>query len=231
MRVVNRKTVQKAPLAAYQRHLLVLVAALFAGCGGRGLHGTDGAVAAGASSDGNSSVGGAMAGGGNAQGGGGVASGGQTGEGGNTDLGGAMTSGSNAQGGGGVASGGRTAEGGAMTGGGGAVFLTVSTGGVRSLGGSASSGQDGGDSPDGLCESTNALIFEAINIYLVGDGSCMPTPDGKTSWGNIVIDSEGRVIDITRSGVSQTQPVEALAGLSWPCLAGQTIPYFCQIGG
>jgi hypothetical protein len=58
----------------------------------------------------------------------------------------------------------------------------------------------------------------------------MPTPDGKTSWGNIVFDSEGRVIDVTRSGVSQTEPVEALAGLSWPCFAGLTIPYFCQIG-
>ena len=198
MKVVNRKTVQTAPSPAYQRHFLVVVAALLGGCGAHALH---------AASDGPAAAG-------------------FIGEGGNTDVGGAMASGGN---GGGVASGGRTAEGGGMTGGGGAVFVTVSTGGVRSLGGGPSSGQDGGDSPDGFCEDT-PLIFEAIRIYLDGTGSCMPTPDGKTSWGNIVFDSEGRVIDITRSGVSQTEPVDALAGLSWPCFAGLTIPYFCQTG-
>ena len=209
MKAVNRRTVQTGPSTACQQHLLVLVAALFAGCGGRGLHVTDGAVAAGAGGEGGGTdLGGAMTSGGNAQGGGGVASGGQTGEGGNTDLGGAMAGGS-----GGVG-----------------FIVRLSAGGVTSLGGIASFGQDGGESPDDLCEYSSALIFEAIGMYLAGIGSCMPRPDGGTSWGNIVIDSQGQVIDITRSGVSKTEPVEALAGLRWPCLAGQTIPYFCQIG-
>jgi hypothetical protein len=74
------------------------------------------------------------------------------------------------------------------------------------------------------------MIWVAIRIYLAGTGSCMPIPDGETGSGIIVIDSEGQVIDITKSGVSQTEPVEALAGLRWPCLAGRTIPYSCQNG-
>lgn len=219
MKAVNRKIVQTAPSAAYQWHLLVVVA-VFAGCGGRGLHGIDGAAAAGAS-----------------------------GEGGNADVGGVMASGGNAQGGGGAANGGRADEGSAMTGGGGSggVDLTMplgggasskppAIGGVTSQGGSASSGQDGGvtdgeilDSPDGLCDDSDILIWEAITIYLAGNGVCMPTPDGQTSWGYVFLDSAGRVIEITRSGVSQTEPVDALAGDSWPCLAGQTIPYVCHI--
>jgi len=148
-----------------------------------------------------------MASGGNAQRGGSVASGGQTGEGGNTDGGGATAGGS-----GGVG-----------------FIVSLSAGGVISLAGIASSGQDGGDSPDGLCENT-MMIWVAIRVYLAGTGSCAPIPDGEAGSGNIVIDSEGQVIDITKSGVSKTEPVEALAGLRWPCLAGQTIPYSCQNG-
>jgi hypothetical protein len=205
MKAVNRRILQTAPSEAYQRHLLVVVAVL-AGCGGRGLHWTDGAAA------------------------------GAGGEGGNADVGGVMASGGNAQGEGGAANGGRTDEGGAMTGGGGSggVDITLpikppATGGVTSC------VQDGGvtdgeilGSPDGLCD--DALIWETLDIYLGGGGGCMPTPNGQTSWGYVILDSAGRVIEITRSGVSKTKPVDALACDSWPCLAGQTIPYFCQIG-
>jgi hypothetical protein len=210
MKVVNRKIVQTAPSTAYCWHLLLVVAALLGGCGGRGLQGTDGAGA------------------------------GASGEGGNTDVGGATASGGNAQGGGSAASGGQTD--GAMAGGG--VDLTwPGSGGIGNKpstigcltfqGGSASSGEDGGvtdgeilASPDGSCN--DVLIWEALRIYEGDSCSPRPMPEGLPSRGNVVLDSEGRVIDITEYGVSRTEAVEALACDRWPCLAGETIPYFCE---
>ncbi len=217
--MVNRKTVQTAPSPAYQRHLLVVLAALLGGCGGHAFHGaSDGAAAAGS-----------------------------IGEGGNTDVGGAMASGGNAQGGGGVASGGQSGAGGAMSGGG-AVVATwqgggalssapSATGGGTSQGGSASSDQDGGvvdgeilDSPDSSCG--DGFFWETISPYLAGLGECGTTSNGLPgpSGGYVVLGSEGQIVDITQAGVSRTHVVEALAGYRWPCAAGETIAYFCDIG-
>jgi hypothetical protein len=218
--VVDRKTVQTALSSAYQRHLLVVVAGLLGGCGGHALHGAiDGPASAGSS-----------------------------GEGGNTRVGGVMASGGN--GGGGVASGGQAGAGGAMSGGGvdltwhgsGGVGSTASaTGGVTSQGGSASSDQDGG-ATDGdiwygyFCDD-GYLIWDALSGWVAGIGVCGPWPppyspnwDPGPSWGNVVLDSEGRVVDVTEFGVSRTDVVDALASHRWPCMAGQTIPYTCEVG-
>ena len=122
--------------------------------------------------------------------------------------------------------------------GGGSIVNKPSTiGCLASQGGSGSSGQDGGvtdgeilSSPDALCDDT--LIWEALTIYVGGGSPCSPrpVPDGLPSC-KVVFDSEGRVIDIMGFGVSRTEAVEALACDRWPCLAGQTIPYFCEIDG
>jgi len=221
MKVVNRKTVQTALSPAYQRHFLVVVAALLGGCGGHALRGAsngDGAAAAGS-----------------------------IGKGGNTDVAGAMASGGNAQGGGGVASGGQSGAGGAMSGGsvvvvtwqgsGGLSSTASAAGGVTSQGGSVSSDQDGGvvdgeilDSPDGSCG--DGFFWETISAYVAGYGTCGTTSNGLPgrNGGYVVLGSEGQIVDITRAGVSQTYAVQALAGYRWPCVAGQTIPYVCYIG-
>jgi len=60
-------------------------------------------------------------------------------------------------------------------------------------------------------------------------GFCGPTPDGIINWGEVVFDSEGRLIDITRFGVSDQAFLNRRANMRWPCLAGQTIPYFCSV--
>jgi hypothetical protein len=217
--VVNRKTVQTAPSPAYQSHLLALLATLLGGCGGHALYAaSDGAAAAGSIGEGgNSDVGGTMASGGNAQGGGGVASGGQSGAGGATSGGGVVVA--TWQGSGGLGS------------------APFATGGVTSQGGSASSDQDGGvvdgeilDSPDGSCG--DGFFWETIGPYLAGLGVCGTTSNGLPgpSGGYVVLGSEGQIVDITQAGVSRTHVVEALASYRWPCVAGQTIPYFCDIG-
>ncbi len=213
--MVNRKTVQTAPSPAYQRHFLVVVAALLGGCGGHALHAaSDGPAAAGSS-----------------------------GEGGNVEVGGVMASGGN--GGGGVETGGQAGAGGDMSGGGGditwrgsgGVGSTASAaGGVTSQGGSTSSDQDGGltdgETPYHYYCDDGYLIWEELTRSVAGFGGCAPgaQPAWGPSWGNVVFDSEGRVIDVTEFGESRTDVVDDLASYRWPCMAGQTIPYACQVG-
>ncbi len=111
------------------------------------------------------------------------------------------------------------------------------TGGVTSQGGSVSSEQDGGvvdgeilDSPDSSCG--DGFFWETIGPYLAGLGECGTTSNGLPGryGGYVVLGNEGQIVDITQAGISRTYVVEALAGYRWPCVAGQTIPYYCDIG-
>ena len=222
MKAVSRKAKQPGPSAAYHWHLLLAVAVVLGGCAGQsGLHATskgsapDGAAAAGGwAGGGNGDVGGVMAGGGSVQGGSGMPSGGA---GGTTFRLVTSTGG---------AGGSRTGSTGAAT------------GGVTSQGGSAGGGdgQDGGATDRGIPASADALcdeysFWEAVTEAMPVIGLCSPAPAGSPVWGDIVLDSEGRVIDVTRLGASRQESIDSLASERWPCLAGQTIRYFCQVGG
>ena len=120
----------------------------------------------------------------------------------------------------------------------------IATGGVTSQGGNT--GQDGavtdGEillSADATCE---ASFWHAFTESMAVLGICYPTsslPDGGVynppSWGEIVFDSAGQVIDITLTGLSASLPddqaaVDQLANERWLCLAGQTIQYYCEVG-
>jgi hypothetical protein len=47
--------------------------------------------------------------------------------------------------------------------------------------------------------------------------------------GEVVLDADGRVIDNTRLfGADKQSWLDSLANERWPCLAGQTIPYYCD---
>lgn len=207
MRVVSRNHMPMALSATYRCHrwLAVVAAVVLAGCGGQnGLH----------TSSKNSTAGGAAAAGASAGGDG-------------WDGGGATAGGGSALGGGGTSGGGAGASGAGGAG--------VATGGVTSQGGSPGAGQDGGAidgeipaSPDAPCDF---LFWIAVTQAMAIDGLCMPTPDGQTSWGEIILDSEGMVIGITRFGTSNQALLDKLANGRWPCLAGQAFQYFCDVGG
>jgi hypothetical protein len=145
--------------------------------------------------------------------------------------------------------------GGAMSGGGGAVITwpgiggqvgggfsstPSATGGVIVFqGGSVGSGQDGGEADGEISDPVvdicgDEWFWDNINIYLFGSsGSCGPYSHDLPNLiqGNLVFDGEGQIIYVTLAGVSQTHAVQALAGYRWPCMAGQTIPFFCTIYG
>jgi hypothetical protein len=76
-------------------------------------------------------------------------------------------------------------------------------------------------------------LWDAVTRGAVGAGNCYPfSPAGYTPlMGEIVFDSEGRVVDNTGipSDTKQTW-LDKLADQRWPCLAGQTIQYSCTVG-
>lgn len=90
-------------------------------------------------------------------------------------------------------------------------------------------GGDGGD----RC-SVNALL-EAITRQVGGVTWCglanaMLDPDEELSArrGAVVIDEEGRVVDVTgREGEAKQRWLDEMADQRWPCLAGQTVGYQC----
>jgi len=111
----------------------------------------------------------------------------------------------------------------------------VATGGVTSLGGSAdgqAGGATGGEvsvSPDALCD--DASFWLAVTWVMNTGGPCTGTQDVGDGWGQIVLDSEGRAVDVTRFGTSQPREIDMLANERCPCLAGQTVPYTCVRDG
>ena len=93
-------------------------------------------------------------------------------------------------------------------------------------------GSDGGDSSsDTACNIGilwNALSDAALGVVRLG--YCLPATTTSRS-GAIVLDDQGRVIDnteISYQGFASKQAwLDSLAHDRWPCLAGQTIPYWC----
>jgi hypothetical protein len=48
--------------------------------------------------------------------------------------------------------------------------------------------------------------------------------------GVVKVDSEGHIVDNTLwSGASKQAWLDSLANQSWPCLAGQDVPYDCSV--
>jgi len=100
-------------------------------------------------------------------------------------------------------------------------------GGQGAEGGAA----DGGDECD-----ENWYLWFTLGLA-VGQAVCGPTAEvcGRDAqpWGVVVLDSEGRVTDLTIS--LEPSPKEAwlqeIAGERWPCLADQTVEYCCVIVG
>jgi hypothetical protein len=92
---------------------------------------------------------------------------------------------------------------------------------------------------DALCDPQS--IWQAVSAGLpVTEGGCYLTPTDSAGkfignnyiWGNIVIDSEGRVMDNTGYYLSAEQRqswLDSVANDRWPCLAGQTLAYSCFI--
>jgi hypothetical protein len=141
---------------------------------------------------------------------------------------------------------GSSGQGGKSGGGGEADMSRGGSGGQAggSTGGSAGvASQDGGsDREEGATESdarpaTDALcetgrLWSAVADAALGVGrlgECYALPTG--TYGAIVLESEGRVIDNTgtvyQSTGSKQAWLDSLSNESWPCLAGQTIPYQC----
>jgi len=225
MKVAIGEPARFAPSAACHWHVSVAVAVVLAACGGHGLNGTDGAAAANASGGaGIVDVGGIMASGGSAQGGNDVPSGGQGG-----------TAWTNTGWTGGSSSDRRSGSTG-LTGG--------ATGGVTSQGGSTSGAQDGGASdgetlvpPDASCDLT-MLWDDVATKYLAGSpfpAPCYPASQVSSlgTMGSVVFDRYGHLVDDTGFGGTGTDKqlwLDALSTQSWPCVAGQTIPYVCGIG-
>ena len=98
----------------------------------------------------------------------------------------------------------------------------------------ADSTSSAADATDAACDTGklwNALADAALGVARLG--SCAPATIGTSAEGEIVLDSEGRVIDNTgqryRATSSKQAWLDSLANDRWPCLAGQTIPYQCIV--
>ena len=110
---------------------------------------------------------------------------------------------------------------------------------MASYGGSAGTGPDAGAADGEVLASSDAScdvagLWRAISEAARVIGYCFLTPAGNdgsviiTAWGEVIIDSEGRVIDNTRlSSASKQAWLSSLADYRWPCLAGQSLQYSC----
>jgi hypothetical protein len=104
------------------------------------------------------------------------------------------------------------------------------SGGVISSGGNGGAKKDGGlsdsQSPTSDASCDTARLWDAVSLAS-GMGRCWP---GETGWGTVVIDSDGRVIDnsiFLDDADLRRAWLESLADDRWPCLAGQTLRYWC----
>jgi hypothetical protein len=123
----------------------------------------------------------------------------------------------------------------------GGLFAT-STGGIASTASSSAlQGGSAGNSSIGSGSSSNVdasaacdqtPFWDAVTriyggvlsfCWVVGD-------DAGGTWGTILIDSQGQVVDITGLPETYRQKwLDSLAGQTWPCLANQTYQYSCSI--
>ena len=88
-----------------------------------------------------------------------------------------------------------------------------------------------GSSTDALCDTDSlwsAVADAALGVARLG--FCAPAGTA-SPYGQIALDSTGRVVDNTGTTYQSTSSKQAwldsLANDRWPCLAGQTIPYQC----
>jgi hypothetical protein len=113
---------------------------------------------------------------------------------------------------------------------------------VTPEGSNTSVSQDGAVTDGEIIASPDAFLcvyaFEQALTEAMGlDGWCNLTsslPDGGVDFGpsgEIVFDSEGQVIEVTRNGVSGQPVMDSLPNEIWPCLAGETVQYSCEVGG
>ena len=87
---------------------------------------------------------------------------------------------------------------------------------------------------DGGCGSESPL-WAAVALAATGNGYCDRLEGGSPEHGYVVVDGEGRVVHNSRfcnsQGSCNTERLRdwlaTLEGYRWPCLAGQTIHYFC----
>jgi hypothetical protein len=73
-------------------------------------------------------------------------------------------------------------------------------------------------------------IGKLVGVTACWEASATLGPDEQPSArrGAIVLDDEGRVVDVTgRTGDGKQLWLDRLADQSWPCLASQTIGYEC----
>lgn len=88
--------------------------------------------------------------------------------------------------------------------------------------------------PDGGCGSEFPL-WNAVALAAGAIGYCRRLEGGSPEHGHVVVDGEGRVVHNSRfcnsQGSCNTERLRdwlaTLEGYRWPCLAGQTISYFC----
>lgn len=130
----------------------------------------------------------------------------------------------------------------------------ITTGGVLSQGGAPAQGGSSGRDFDAAavdtgieicgCGSTSVSLCNQSKLWdaVVNSAGLMfhdvycneipdPGPDASiTDWGYAVLDGDGRVIDNTIFGSSDSMKqawLDSLAGHRWPCLAGKRIPFAC----
>jgi hypothetical protein len=115
---------------------------------------------------------------------------------------------------------------------------SYSTGGNHNTGGTGAVLRETGDATDepedNECKDT--ALYNAIRRVATGGGSgCViwleKPPEGfdLTSYrirGAIVLDSEGRIVEVVGSGYLGY--LDSYASESWPCYANQTIEYACE---
>ena len=95
-------------------------------------------------------------------------------------------------------------------------------------------GGAGGDEGDacGVAALLEAVTRQVGGVTACWKASAMLDPDEKLGAlrGAVVIDDEGRIVDITgREGDAKQRWLDEMADQRWPCLAGQTIGYACAI--
>jgi hypothetical protein len=107
---------------------------------------------------------------------------------------------------------------------------TLIPGGARAGAGGSESGAGGSAGETCDIEALWKAITSQAGVTKCSEASPTLGPDEHLGprRGAVVIDAEGRVVDITgRSGENRQQWLDGLAEQRWPCLAGQTIGYEC----
>jgi hypothetical protein len=117
--------------------------------------------------------------------------------------------------------------------GGNAITSTTVTDGAivpnTSAGSQAGAGGDLGDTCD-VTALWTAIVGQTGGVTACWEASPMLEPGEELGplRGAVVIDDEGRVVDLTgRTGERKQQFLDKVADKRWPCLAGQTIGYEC----